>query len=82
MLVIYLKNYIYDLKDSDIGDAVKISDIELPEGVIPTITDRNFVVATLVPPTIEIEEEKPEEEGVEGEEVLKVKKRSEVTEGS
>ena len=57
----------YDLIESEIGDAIKISNIELPEGVKPTITDRDFVVSTLVPPTIEVEEEKPEEEGVEGE---------------
>ena len=53
------------LLESEIGDSIKISNIELPEGVEPTITDRDFVVATLVPPTIEVEEEKPEEE-VEG----------------
>ncbi len=58
----------YDLIESEIGDSIKISNIELPEGVNPTITDRDFVVSTLVPPTIEIEEEKPEEEEVEGEE--------------
>ena len=56
----------FDLEEKDIGDAIKISNIDLPEGVKPTITDRDFVVATLVPPTIEVEEEKPEEE-VEGE---------------
>ena len=56
----------FDLEEKDIGDAIKISNIDLPEGVKPTITDRDFVVATLVPPTIEIEEEtKPEEEGIE-----------------
>ena len=59
----------FDLVNSDIGDAIKISNIELPEGVKPTITDRNFVVATLVPPTIEVEPEPEEvtEEGAEGE---------------
>ena len=57
----------FDLEEKDIGDAIKISNIDLPEGVKPTITDRDFVVATLVPPTIEIEEEtKPEEEKEEG----------------
>jgi len=62
----------YDLIESEIGDAVKINDIVLPEGVTPTITDRDFVIATLVPPTIEIEEEetKTEEEEGEGEEVV------------
>ena len=51
----------FDLKDSEIGDAVKISNVELPEGVNPTITDRDFVIATLVPPTVEVEETKTEE---------------------
>ena len=56
----------FDLEEKDIGDAIKISNIDLPEGVKPTITDRDFVVATLVPPTIEVEEEpKPEEEETE-----------------
>ena len=57
----------FDLIESEIGDSVKISNIELPEGVSPTITDRDFVVATLVPPTIEVEEETTKEEGEEGE---------------
>ena len=51
----------FDLKESEIGDAVKISNVELPEGVKPTITDRDFVIATLVPPTVEVEETKTEE---------------------
>ncbi len=45
----------FDLIESEIGDAVKISNIELPEGVSPTISDRDFVIATLVPPTVEVE---------------------------
>ena len=57
----------YDLVSAEIGDAIKISNIELPDGVKPTITDRDFVVATLVPPTIEVEEEPTPEEEVEGE---------------
>ena len=56
----------FDLEEKDIGDAIKISNIDLPEGVKPTITDRDFVVATLVPPTIEVEEEpKTEEEEID-----------------
>ena len=59
----------FDLASSEIGDAVKISNINLPEGVLPTIKDRDFVIATLVPPTVEVEETKPEtsEEGAEAE---------------
>ena len=61
----------FDLIESEIGDAVKISNIKLPEGVFPTITDRDFVVATLVPPTVEVEtktEETTEEGSEEGSE--------------
>ena len=51
----------FDLISSEIGDSIKISNIILPEGVKPTISDRDFVIATLVPPTVEVEETKPEE---------------------
>ena len=57
----------FDLISSDIGDAIKISNIELPDGVQPTIMDRDFVVATLVPPTVEVEEAKEEDSETEGE---------------
>ena len=66
----------FDLTEIDIGDAIKISSIQLPENVEPTIRDRDFVVATIVAPTIEIEEKKPEEEegeGVEGAEEGEIK---------
>ena len=59
----------FDLIESEIGDAVKISNIQLPEGVAPTISDRDFVIATLVPPTVEVEtktEEATEEGATEG----------------
>ena len=59
----------FDLIESEIGDAVKISNIQLPEGVVPTISDRDFVIATLVPPTVEVEtktEESSEEGAAEG----------------
>tara|TARA_Y100000590_G_scaffold411672_1_gene505940 strand:- start:119 stop:829 length:711 start_codon:yes stop_codon:yes gene_type:complete len=45
----------FDLIESEIGDSIKISNIKLPENVKPTITDRDFVIATLVPPTVEAE---------------------------
>ena len=67
----------FDLITSEIGDSIKISNIELPEGVMPTITDRDFVVATLVPPTVEVEEEKPAEEGEESTEESKDGDKSE-----
>ena len=56
----------FDLISTEIGDAIKISNLDLPKGVKPTITDRDFVVATLVPPTVEVET-KTEEEATETE---------------
>ncbi len=62
---------IVDLKGTDIGTSIKISSVSLPESVIPTITDRDFVVATVAAPTVIKEPEKPAEEtaaeGAEGE---------------
>ena len=52
----------FDLSETEIGDSVKISSIELPEDIQLTIRDRDFVIATLAPPTKEEEEVKPEEE--------------------
>ena len=51
----------------DIGDSIHISQIDLPEGVTPTIADRDFTIATIAAPTIAVEPEE-EEEGEEGDE--------------
>ena len=70
----------FDLIESEIGDAVKISNINLPDGVTPTITDRDFVIATLVPPTVEVEtktEEAAEESTTEGAEEKTEEKKEE-----
>ena len=53
---------IVDLAGTDIGTSIKISSVKLPENVIPTITDRDFVVATVAAPTVIKEPEKPAEE--------------------
>lgn len=37
-----------DVSALDIGDAINISDIDLPKGIKPTITDRDFTIATVV----------------------------------
>ena len=55
-----------DLTGSDIGTSLKISSVKLPENVVPTITDRDFVIATVAAPTIIKEPEKPAEEVAEG----------------
>ena len=55
-------NLQFDLKSSEIGDSIKISNIDLPEGIKPTISDRDFVIATLAPPTVEVETKPAEAE--------------------
>jgi|TARA_B110001452_G_scaffold58156_1_gene45138 large subunit ribosomal protein L25 len=65
---------IVDLKGLEIGTSIKISSVKLPENVTPTITDRDFVIATVAAPTVLKEPEKPAEgeateettEGAEG----------------
>jgi large subunit ribosomal protein L25 len=59
-----------DLTGLDIGDSVHISMIALPDGVEPTITDRDFTIATVAAPTVVQEEAAEEAEAVEGEEVI------------
>lgn len=53
----------------EIGDSIHISDIDLPEGVTPTIADRDFTIATIAAPTVSVEPTE-DEEGEEGEEGL------------
>ena len=56
-----------DLENIEINTSLKISSVKLPEGVVPTITDRDFVIGTVVAPTVLIEPEKTEETAAEGE---------------
>tara|TARA_B100000700_G_scaffold265414_1_gene303829 strand:- start:270 stop:1037 length:768 start_codon:yes stop_codon:yes gene_type:complete len=67
------ENIEVDLANLEIGASIKISSVKLPENAKPTITDRDFVVATIAAPTIVKEPEKPAEEtpveGVDGEAV-------------
>jgi len=59
-----------DLTGLDIGDGVHISAITLPDGVEPTISDRDFTICTIAAPAglkSEEEEEAELEEGEEGE---------------
>jgi len=66
-----------DLTGLTIGDSIHISAVTLPEGVKPTITDRDFTIATIAAPAgltaaeeAGVEEAAPEAEGEtsEGEE--------------
>lgn len=40
------------LKGRAVGDSIHISDVTLPSGAKPAIEDRDFAIATIVPPTV------------------------------
>jgi large subunit ribosomal protein L25 len=58
---------IVDLNNTEINTSLKISSVKLPDGVVPTITDRDFVIGTVVAPTVLVEPEKTEEAAADGE---------------
>ncbi|TCT40193.1 50S ribosomal protein L25/general stress protein Ctc [Martelella mediterranea] len=58
-----------DLADVQLGDSVHISAVDLPKNMTPTITDRDFTIATIAAPAgLKSDEgEAADEEGAEGE---------------
>ncbi|MDF2094959.1 50S ribosomal protein L25/general stress protein Ctc [Aquibaculum arenosum] len=54
-----------DLSEADIGDSLHISGVKLAKGVTPTISDRDFTIATIVAPSAVKAEAAEEEEGAE-----------------
>ncbi|MHA1523182.1 MAG: 50S ribosomal protein L25/general stress protein Ctc [Alphaproteobacteria bacterium] len=55
-----------DLIEAELGDSIHISAITLPEGVQPTITDRDFTVATIAAPAgLPSDDEEAEDEDAE-----------------
>ena len=55
-----------------IGDSIHISDVTLPEGVTPTISDRDFTIATLQGARVMVESEDGEAEESEDEDEAEV----------
>jgi large subunit ribosomal protein L25 len=55
-----------DLSGLDINESLHISAVQLPEGVRPTITDRDFTIASIKPPSTEVEEPTPGTETDQG----------------
>jgi large subunit ribosomal protein L25 len=66
-----------DLDGIKIGDSIHISAIPLPDGVEPTITDRDFTVATIASPGGGLKNEDEEGEDVEGDEAASEENSSE-----
>ena len=59
-----------DLEPFNVGDSINISAVDLPEDVEPTITDRDFTIATIAAPAAlrsesDDEDEAGAEEGAE-----------------
>jgi large subunit ribosomal protein L25 len=61
------EEFVADLTGLEVGDSIHISDISLPEGVKPTITDRDFTIATIAAPTVAPVEDDIDADGEEGE---------------
>ena len=53
---------VVDLTGMVIGDSVRIGNITLPEGVRPTIADRDFMIASVAVPMQIVEDEEEEDE--------------------
>lgn len=72
----------FDLTTSEIGDTIRMSDFNLPNGVEPSITDRDFTVANIAAPkkAEEVEEETDAPEDVEVEAINQ--KDDDASEGS
>ncbi len=55
--------FIVDLTGLELGDSIRFSNIkDITEGVIPTITDRDFIIASVVAPAALVSEEVETEE--------------------
>lgn len=57
------ESLVFDLANVEIGDTLHISATTLPEGAQPTITDRDFTVATLAAPGGGAQDDEDEAEG-------------------
>ena len=73
-----------DLTGLDLGGSIHISDVKLPDGVEPVISDRDFTIATIAAPAglhADEDEEGEEDEFAEGEEMEGEGEGAEAAEG-
>jgi large subunit ribosomal protein L25 len=56
------ESIIVDLTGLEIGDSIHISAVQLPSGITPTITDRDFTIATIAGSSAQASEEAAAEE--------------------
>lgn len=57
---------VIDVENMEIGDSISISDVTLPEGTRPVITDRDFVIANVSAPSALKSDDEDEDETEEG----------------
>jgi large subunit ribosomal protein L25 len=60
-------HFAFDLAGLEIGSSIHASHLQLPEGVVPTITERDFTIATIAAPTVVAEEAAAARPAAEGE---------------
>jgi large subunit ribosomal protein L25 len=70
-----------DLTGLEIGDSVHISDVSVPDEVEPTITDRDFTIATIAAPSVLKTPEEEAAEAAEAEALLLEGEEGEAVEG-
>lgn len=72
---------VVSLKGMELGESVHISSIDIPEGVVPSIADRDFTIATIVAPSRLKSAEQEEAEALEAAETAEAEgEDEEVTE--
>jgi large subunit ribosomal protein L25 len=54
------ESFTINLEGFNLGDSINVSAVDMPEGVVPTITDRDFTIATIAAPAALKSEESEE----------------------
>jgi len=63
ILELFSELFIIDLTGLELGDSIRFSDIkDISDGVTPTITDRDFIIASVVAPAALTSEEETSED--------------------
>lgn len=70
------ESFTIDLSAAEVGDAIKISAVTLPDGVEPTITDRDFTIATIAAPGGGVQDDEEGEAEVAPDEVEATEQKS------
>ena len=75
------ENFSIDLSSFELGDSINISSVDLPEDVVPTITDRDFTIATIATPAgLRSDDAAAEDEEAEAPETEVINQKSDETE--